>query len=127
MDKTAMDSSILEQGQAILAALDRADLDIKVALWASLREYDEWRLILASPQLDLNANDGACEDVLKVLNGPSLPRQQHPAFLIFRMDDPFTRAIRKRYARFGFAEGFTVGPELFGDQYVESGFVYRIC
>jgi hypothetical protein len=35
-------------GRGVLSALDAAGLDINVALWAWLSEYEDWRLILAS-------------------------------------------------------------------------------
>ena len=51
MDKTVLVVRDLANGTEILEALDRAKLDIYVAVWAYLDEYPDWRLVLASPAL----------------------------------------------------------------------------
>jgi hypothetical protein len=42
----------LEIGSQILEILDEAGIKVSVALWAVLEEYNDWRLLLASRQLD---------------------------------------------------------------------------
>lgn len=52
MDKATLVSSDIEKGKAVLDALDKAHLDIRLAFWRYFDEPSEWRLVLATPLVD---------------------------------------------------------------------------
>ena len=52
MDKTTLVEIDIEGGERLLKALDKADLDIRAALWFYFSDSDKWRLIIAFPLVD---------------------------------------------------------------------------
>lgn len=59
MDKTALVSFDIENGQRVIDAMEKAGISPSVALWAVLPEYEDWRLVIASKYLNpLSINDG---------------------------------------------------------------------
>ena len=60
MDKTVLVVRDLANATEILEALDRANLDIRVAVWAYLHEYPDWRLVLAA----YSAGEGTVQKLL---------------------------------------------------------------
>jgi len=124
MDKTALVGIEVEHGAKILRILDDAGLRIKVALWAFLGEYDEWRLVLCSRKFD----DGDLRDAYgllhKALDAAGFPLELTPTVVILRTTDPFIRQLRKAYPTS--VEGMRIGSRRFGQLSVEDAFVYRI-
>jgi len=52
MAKPTLVESDKEAGEILLGNLDRSGFEVKAALWFYLPDSDEWRLILASPEVD---------------------------------------------------------------------------
>ncbi len=52
--------------------------------------------------------------------------QHTPPLLIFKLSDPFIRALRKRFGKATTVEGMRLGTQMIGDRYVEDALVYRI-
>ncbi len=51
MDKVALVNFDIETGERLIDALDRDGKASKVALWAKLPEYEDWRLVIASDRI----------------------------------------------------------------------------
>lgn len=124
MDKTALVSFDIDMGQRVVQALEAADLSPDVALWAILPEYEDWRLVLASKNLDpRTSGTSAMNSALRVAN---LGWNSRPTLLLRRMEDPFIEALRRNFARTADTYGMRLGGQKFGNQYIEDAFVYRI-
>ncbi len=52
MVKTALLESQIDAGAKVVDALERMGIRLAYALWAYADEYEEWRLMLISPDLD---------------------------------------------------------------------------
>ena len=52
MDQAVLVNLDIQRGAEILAALDRANAKVSVALLANLAEYGDWRLVLAARAFD---------------------------------------------------------------------------
>jgi hypothetical protein len=126
MDKTALVGFEVDRGAKILDILDTAGLRVKVAMWAFLGEYDEWRLVLSSPKFD----DGSLQDAYgllhEALNAADFPLELTPTVVIMRSSDPFIKALRKLFGKARSAEGMRLGGQTLGNRYLDDAYVYRI-
>jgi hypothetical protein len=123
MDKTALVSIEIDVGERILEILDQAGIKVSVALWASLSEFDTWRMIMAAKEFDSG-------DDYRLLNSTvsaaGFPIYKMPPIMIFPMKDPFIRDLRRYFAKAQTTEGMRLGGQRFGDRFLEDGWVYRI-
>jgi hypothetical protein len=127
MDKTVLVVRDLANGTEILDALDRANLGIRVAIWAYLNEYPDWRLVLASPRFDqsddLRDAFGLVNDALEAAG---IPEEKQPSIIILKMSDKTIRDLRKMYAKWKGVEGRNIGNQLYGDRFIEEAIAYRV-
>ncbi|MGA7342870.1 MAG: hypothetical protein WBE72_06260 [Terracidiphilus sp.] len=126
MDKGALVSYDIENGKEIVDVLDHAGKNPKVALWAKLPEYEDWRLVIASDRLNQASALAGFEEIYAALNKAGVPFQKQPSIFLQPMDKPFIRALRNVFAQAADTYGMRLGDQRFGDQYVEDAFVYRI-
>ena len=125
MDKAALVNIDIDRGSIILAALDGAGLDVRVALWLYASEYEDWRLVLSSPQFE----GGTLEDrrrVNEALDAAGIPAENVPPKLLLRMSDPFIKALRAIFGEARSVEGMRLSGQMIGNRWVEDAFVYRI-
>lgn len=109
-----------------MRALDAAGLKVKVAMWAVLSEYEDWRIVLASPQFDNAGPQGSYGLLFEALDKAGFTVERVPTCVIVRMTDPFVRQLRRRFGKAKSVEGMRLGGHLFGDRYIEDAYVYRI-
>jgi hypothetical protein len=109
-----------------LAALDRANLDIRVAVWAYLHEYPDWRLVLASPRFDEGEPGDAFGLINNALKAAGIPYERKPPIKILKMSDKTVRDMRKMYAKSKELEGRDIGYQSFGGRFIEEAIAYRI-
>jgi hypothetical protein len=116
----------IENGQKVIDALDRAEKSPDVALWAKLPDYENWRLILASKQLNQASQTSGYSEVNEAMDKAEIPIHRQPAIFLRRMDNPMIKALRKVFASTSDVYGMRLGGQSFGDKYLEDAFVYRI-
>src|ERR1035438_10732194 len=81
----------IDAGAALLTALDAAGLKVKVAMWAVLSEYEDWRIVLASPQFDQAGRQGPYGLIRDALDKAGSPVERVPTCVVVRMTDPLDR------------------------------------
>ena len=116
----------IDAGAEMLKAFDAAGLKVKVAMWAVLSEYEDWRIVLASPQLDQAGQRGPYGLIRDVLEKARFAVERVPTCVVVHMTDPFVRQLRRRFGKAKSVEGMRLGGQLFGDRYIEDAYVYRI-
>ncbi len=126
MAKTSLVSFDTEAGSRVLQILDDAGLQVKVALWAILPEYEEWRLVLSSRKFDGVGMIEAYGLLNDALDKAGFPVELTPTIVILRTTDPLIRDLRKDYARSNVSAGTHVGGRMLGDRFVEDAYAYRI-
>lgn len=125
MDNATLVSIEFEKGSEVLKALEAAGIKVPVALWLHLSKYDDWRLVLSSPQFPSQGGRKSYEMVHKALDKAGKTSAWQPTLLLFGMSDPFIRALRRHFAKFKPIEGTRL-TGLFADRFVDDGYVYRI-
>ena len=126
MDKTALVGFEVEKGSRILQLLDEAGLQVKVALWAFLGEYEEWRLVLSSSRFDVGSLRDAYGLLHKALDAAGFPLEQTPTVVILRTSDPFIKTLRKIFGKAKSVEGMRLGGQTIGNRYLDDAYAYRI-
>lgn len=126
MDKTALVGLDVEKGSRILQILDDAGLDVRVALWAYLAEYDDWRLVLSSRRFDDLDIRKAFGLIHQALDAAHIALEETPTLAILRMNDPFIKTLRKSFAKTKSVEGKRLGLQSIGSRFLEDAYVYRI-
>jgi hypothetical protein len=95
-----------------------------VGLWAVFPEFEEGRVVLASPTLDQMEPWSAYHAVTQVLH--EHPPKVRPSLTILRMDDPFIQELRKLFADESSVEGMRLGGQRLGNRFVDDAYVYKI-
>jgi hypothetical protein len=126
MGKTSLVGYDMETGSKILQILDDAGLQVKVALWAILPEYEEWRLVLSSRKFDVAGIRNAFGLLHEALDAAGFPVELTPSIVILRGTDTLVRDLRKDYAKSNVIPGTHVGGRMLGDRFVEDAYAYRI-
>jgi hypothetical protein len=117
----------LRQGEAVVSALEKAGLDVVVAMWAHLPEYETWRLVLASRDLDKRDLGDAYGEVSRILKDAGLTIWDTPSLHIMKTTDSFIRAIRRTYKDSPRNTGFDVSGQSWAGRFVDDGYAYKIA
>ena len=126
MAPTALVNLDIEDGQKVVDALDKSGTRPSVALWAKLPDYSNWRLILASNDLDKSSQFAAYSEINDAMDKAGIPIHRQPTVLLRRMGSPMIDALRRTFSVAADTYGMRLGGQMFGDQYIEEAFVYRI-
>lgn len=116
----------LDAGAEILRIVDKAGVNVSVALWVNLDEYSDWRLLMSSRQFDVAGPHKASGLVFDALNAAGFPVEKTPTILILPMADPSVRALRRIFGKAKTVEGMRLGGQQIGNRWVEDAYVYRI-
>jgi hypothetical protein len=126
LDTSALVSYDIENGKEVIEAFDRDDKTPKVALWAKLPDYEDWRLVIASDRLDQPSSLSGHEAINAAMRKAGISYRKRPAIYWRPMNKPFIQALRRAFASAADTYGMRLGGQMFGDQYLEDAFVYRI-
>jgi hypothetical protein len=126
MDKTALVGLDVDKGSRILQILDDAQLELRVALWAYLDEYGDWRLVLSSRKFDELDIRKAFGLIHEALDAAGVSLEETPILVILRMNDPFIKTLRRIFGKTKSVEGMRLGSQSIGNRFLDDAFVYRI-
>ena len=126
MDKAAMVSIDVRQGSEILEALDQAKVKVNAALWMFLSEFEDWRLVVSSPQFDTADPRDAYRLLHDSVSRAEIAPKKTPAIIILPTSDPFVRELRRIFGKTKSVEGMRLGGQMIGDRFVRDAYVYRI-
>lgn len=116
----------IENGERVIQALEADGKAPNVAVWAKLPEYDTWRLILASDRLDQKSSLAGYGQVNAAIRKAGISIQRKPPIYLRPMNSPFIESLRTIFSKAADTYGMRLGGQVFGDKYLEDGFVYRI-
>lgn len=72
MDKNVLVEKDIKEGERLLRALDKADIEVRAALWFYMPENERWRFLVATPLVDEKGPKEAYAAIRKVLAQSSL-------------------------------------------------------
>ena len=126
MDQASLVGLDISAGAEILALLDHGGLDIKVALWAVLPEYEDWRIVIAGKSFEGVDLRQAYRLVNGALAKASFPTERTPPIHILPMTDPTIRALRRVFGKAKDVNGIRLGGQMIGNRFIDDAVAYRI-
>jgi len=126
MGQALLVSVDIPMGAEILRALDEAGLNVKVAAWMVLPEYEDWRLILGSSTFDKAGTLKTFRLIREALDAAEIPIERRPIIVPLRMTDPTIRELRRIFGKAKSVEGMRLGGQMIGGRFIEDGYAYRI-
>lgn len=127
MGKTTLVEVDFQKTERMVAALEKAGVRVVVAVWVQFPEYEDWRFVLASKNLDtLNLGDAYLK-VNSILKSAGMNVWQTPTIHIMKTTDPFIRALRKVFGKAASVNGMHLGGQTWGDRFVEDAYAYKIA
>jgi hypothetical protein len=98
-----------------------------VAIWVHFPEYEDWRFVLASKDLDTLSLGDAYLRVNRILTKAELAVWDIPPIFIMKTTDSFIRALRKVFGKAASVTGMRLGGQVWGDRFVEDAYAYKIA
>lgn len=127
MDKTALVEVEFRSGERVVSALEGAGIRVAAAIWVHFPEYEDWRFVLASKDLDALDLGDAYLKVNQVLRSAGIIAWQTPLIFIMKTTDPFVRALRKVFGRSADVTGMRLGGQQWGNRFVDDAYAYKIA
>ena len=125
MDHAVLVDLDLKTGQRVIDKLDAHDIEIDVAVLATLEEYYHPRLILAAKWLEAEQPIPSYKRLGEVLR--KIGAEQYSLeFRLMALNDPFIVDLRRQLARYDDPTGLRLDGRSFDGKYVEDGYVYRV-
>ena len=116
----------IEDGEKVIEALDKAGKAPKVALWAKLPDYENWRLVIASDRLDQSSSISGYKEINKAMDDAGIPVHRQPTLYLRPIKNSMIAELRRAFAETKDVYGMRLGGQRFGDKFIEDAFVYRI-
>ena len=127
MDKATLVGIEIEAGKNLLKLLDKAGFKVVAALWLLLPEFADWRLWIASPDVDSEGIKAAYWKILSAWRtAPETERVDFAQINVVSPKDPLIRELRHRFGKTASVEGMRLGGQTIGDRFVEDAYVYRV-
>lgn len=126
MDQASLVNVDVAAGAEILNILDGAGLDVKVALWAILPEFEDWRIVLAGKRFDEVDLRQAYRLVNSALIKEQFPAARTPPLMILPMSDSTIRALRRVFSKTKDVNGMRLGGQMIGNRFIDDAIAYRI-
>lgn len=117
----------LERSEKIVFALGEAGVRVAAALWVVFPEYDDWRLVLASRDLDTLTLGDAYLRINQILKDAGLTVWEIPTIFVMKTTDPFIRSLRKVFGKTKNVAGMRLGGQSWGGRFVDDAYAYKIA
>ncbi|QNI32453.1 hypothetical protein H7849_26380 [Alloacidobacterium dinghuense] len=127
MDKAALVTMDLQKSEKIVRALEGKGFRVAAAIWAHFPEYEDWRFVIASKDLDLLSLSDAYLKVNKALTDAGVSVRETPPIFIMRTTSPFIRALRRVFGKAEDVTGMRLGGQIWGDRFLEDAYAYKIA
>jgi hypothetical protein len=127
MGKTALVEVDLKKSEKMVSALEDSGMRVAVAMWVHFPEYEDWRFVLSSKDLDGTSLGDAYLKVNRTLNKAGLSVWEIPPIFIMKTTDPFIRALRKVFGKTTNVVGMRLGGQVWGDRFVDDAYAYKIA
>ncbi len=126
MVKTPLVDLDIESGRSLIQALDQAGFPLTAALWNSLPEESEWRLILATPRVKERGPRDVYEAVQWVAHLAEIDLPLHRISVV-EPEDSLVTELRIFMGTDGapFIGGTFLHGTMVGDAFIDAAYVYR--
>jgi hypothetical protein len=127
MGKTTLVDTDIEDGEALLNKLDESKFNVKAALWLYMPDPEEWRLILASPIVDMKGPKKAYETVQSQLQGiGQKDKLSLQNISLVSPDDKLIKALKSVFGRDKKISHIRFTHNVINGLFIEDAYIYRL-
>ncbi len=121
--KEALTDEMIQAGSALLANLDRSRFSVDAALWLYLTEGNQWRLLLATPEVHLDGPRKAYKRLIQALRKSAVDVSPVDIAVVDSRDG-FIQLLRTAISVQG-GSGVRFSRNTINGQFIEDAYIYR--
>jgi len=125
MVKASLVDADVEAGTRVIEALDKARFPVQAALWFYLSEPGEWRLLVASPEVDERGPKKAYTHLQSVLARPSVGLSLRDISLV-SPDHDLIRLLSRAISTGPGISGIRFTANTVDNVFIEDAYIYRL-
>ncbi|MBT9331059.1 hypothetical protein [Paracidobacterium acidisoli] len=127
MGETALVEVDFRRSAQIVGTLEEKGIHVALAVWAHFPEYEDWRFVVASKELDPLSLAEGYGKVTSALHEAGIDAWQTPLIFLMKTSDPFVRALRKVFGKTDSVFGMRLGGQTWGNRFVDDAYAYKIA
>lgn len=125
--KEALTDEMIEAGKAIVENLDRRQFLIDAALWFYLTDQNQWRLLLATPEVHAEGPRKAYKRLLHSLRNAAVHGVSLDDVAVLDTQDPLIQLLRVALRTDRSITGQRFSRNTVNGQFIEDAYIYRMA
>ena len=125
--KEALTEEMIKTGAFVVEALDRQNFIVDAALWLYLADINQWRLLLASPEVHVEGPRKVYTRLLQAIRNAHVHGVSLENLAVLDSQDPFIQLFKRvvRTSRGSSPQRFS--RNTINGQFIEDALVYRMA
>ena len=125
--KDALTDEMIEAGKSVIESLDRRRFVVDAALWFYLTDQNQWRLLLASPEVHLDGPRKTYKRLLQAFRNAAVHGLSFEDVAIVDTRDPLIQLFRVALRTDRSVGGVRFSRNTVNGQFIEDAYVYRMA
>jgi hypothetical protein len=118
---------MIKAGASVLENLDRRHFLIDAALWLYLSNQNQWRLLLATPEVHLEGPRKAYKRLLQALRNSAVHGVSLDDVAVVDSGDPFVQLLQSAIRTDRAMSGIRFTRNTINGQFIEDAYIYRMA
>ena len=126
MGETALVVEWMDAGKELVEALDRENFDVVAAMWLRKSEDDDWRLILATPEVAKNGPRSTYKKLQQLLEkvGAKIPLSD---ITVMDPQEQLIKSFRSAISTGPGVKGIRFSGNAIDRVFIEDAYIYRVA
>lgn len=125
--KEALTEEMIEAGKSVVQDLDRRQFLIDAALWFYLTEQNQWRLLLATPEVHVEGPRKTYRRLLQALRNATVHGLSLDDVAVLDTRDPLIQLLRIALRTDRSIGGWRFSKNTVNGQFIEDAYIYRMA
>ena len=125
--KEALTDDMIRTGASVIEALDRQNFVVDAALWLYLADTNQWRLLLASPEVHIDGPRKAYTRLFQAIRSAKVHGVTLDDLAVLDSQDPFIQVFRRIVRTDRSISRRRVSKNTIHGQYIEDALIYRMA
>ncbi len=125
--KEALTDEMIEAGKSIVESLDRRRFLVDAALWYYLTDQNQWRLVLATPELHVEGPRKTYRRLVQALRNAAIHGVSLEDLAVLDTRDPLIQLLRGALKTDRSVRGIRFSKNTVNGQFIEDAYIYRMA
>jgi hypothetical protein len=125
--KEALTEDMVKAGASVVEGLDRLRFLVDAALWFYLADANQWRLLLATPEVHIEGPKKAYKRLLTALRHADVHGVSLEDVAVVDTLDPLIQSLRTALGTARSVNGMRFSRNTINGQFIEDAYVYRMA